>query len=80
MSYYNANESDILDDLKYCVSHSQGVISEYKIPVAEDATAEKYQFQWLYANGLLGIIFSFGLLITSLKSRRARSWRYGTGL
>ncbi|GMY39683.1 boron transporter 4-like isoform X2 [Fagus crenata] len=58
---------------------AKGVISEYKIPVAEDATAEKYQFQWLYANGLLGIIFSFGLLITSLKSRRARSWRYGTG-
>ncbi|XP_050271832.1 boron transporter 4-like [Quercus robur] len=57
----------------------KGVISEYKIPEAEDATAEKYQFPWLYTNGLLGIIFSFGLLFTSLKSRRARSWRYGTG-
>lgn len=78
--FFNANEGDILDDLKYRVIHSQGVISEYKIPEAEDATAEKYQFPWLYTNGLLGIIFSFGLLFTSLKSRRARSWRYGTGL
>ncbi|KAK9269426.1 hypothetical protein L1049_001199 [Liquidambar formosana] len=57
----------------------KGVVSEFKIPKAEDPTSEKYQFQWLYTNGLLGIIFSFGLLFTSLKSRRARSWRYGTG-
>ncbi|RZC53328.1 hypothetical protein C5167_012183 [Papaver somniferum] len=35
---------------------------------------------WLYTNGLLGLIFTFGLLSTSLKSRRARSWRYGTCL
>nr|DAD27070.1 TPA_asm: hypothetical protein HUJ06_028538 [Nelumbo nucifera] len=57
----------------------KGVVSEFKIPKAEDPKEEKYQFQWLYANGLLGLIFSFGLLYTALKSRRARSWRYGTG-
>ncbi|KAL5572752.1 hypothetical protein UlMin_022349, partial [Ulmus minor] len=58
----------------------KGVLGEFKVPEAEDREAEKYQFQWIYVNGLLGIIFSFGLLFTALKSRRARSWRYGTGL
>lgn len=58
---------------------SQGLISEFSIPKAENTALEKYKFQWLYLNGLLAIIFSFGLLFTALKSRRARSWRYGTG-
>ncbi|KAL2516926.1 Boron transporter 4 [Abeliophyllum distichum] len=57
----------------------KGVVSEFHIPKGENAVEEKYQFQWLYANGLLAVIFSFGVVITSLKSRRARSWRYGTG-
>uniref|UniRef100_A0A2C9UYJ3 Bicarbonate transporter-like transmembrane domain-containing protein n=1 Tax=Manihot esculenta TaxID=3983 RepID=A0A2C9UYJ3_MANES len=58
---------------------SQGMVSEFEIPKAEDPKLEKYQFQWLYTNGLLGIIFTFGLLYTALKSRKARSWFYGTG-
>ncbi|XAR69359.1 hypothetical protein NMG60_11000907 [Bertholletia excelsa] len=57
----------------------KGVVSEFSIPKSENPREEKYQFQWLYANGLLAIIFSFGLLSTALKSRRARSWCYGTG-
>uniref|UniRef100_A0A2N9IRF9 Bicarbonate transporter-like transmembrane domain-containing protein n=1 Tax=Fagus sylvatica TaxID=28930 RepID=A0A2N9IRF9_FAGSY len=57
----------------------KGVISEFHIPKAEDTALEKYQFQWLYLNGLLAIVFSFGMLVTALKSRRARSWRYTTG-
>ncbi|KAF6148644.1 hypothetical protein GIB67_042603 [Kingdonia uniflora] len=56
----------------------KGVVSEFKIPKAEDPKFEKYQFQWLYLNEVLATIFSFGLLYTALKSRRARSWRYGT--
>ncbi|RRT58844.1 hypothetical protein B296_00004740 [Ensete ventricosum] len=40
---------------------------------------EAIKFEWLYTNGLLGIVFAFGLLFTALKSRRARAWRYGTG-
>lgn len=58
----------------------QGMVSEFEIPKEGDPTSDKYQFHWLYANGLLGIIFTFGLLYTALKSRRARSWLYGTGL
>ncbi|EEF44729.1 Boron transporter, putative [Ricinus communis] len=57
----------------------KGMVNEFEIPKTEDAKLEKYQFQWLYINGLLGIIFTFGLLYTGLKSRKARSWWYGTG-
>lgn len=57
----------------------KGVLSEFEVPHAEDKSLEKYQFHWLYTNGLLGIIFTFGLLYTALKSRKARSWLYGTG-
>ncbi|KAK8559852.1 hypothetical protein V6N13_016585 [Hibiscus sabdariffa] len=57
----------------------KGLVSEFKVPKDQDPRLEKYQFQWLYTNGLLGIVFSFGLLYTALKSRMARSWLYGTG-
>ncbi|KAJ9163149.1 hypothetical protein P3X46_022848 [Hevea brasiliensis] len=57
----------------------KGVVCEFKIPGNEDPNLEKYSFQWLYTNGLLGVIFTFGLLFTALKSRGARSWQYGTG-
>ncbi|KAL3633453.1 Boron transporter 4 [Castilleja foliolosa] len=57
----------------------KGVVSEFQIPKGENASEEKYEFSWLYTNGLLSVIFSFGVLLTSLKSRTARSWRYGSG-
>ncbi|XP_065865175.1 boron transporter 4-like [Euphorbia lathyris] len=57
----------------------KGIVSEFKVPKSEDSKLEKYEFQWLYTNGLLGIIFTFGLIYTALKSRKARSWWYGTG-
>ncbi|XP_016647652.1 PREDICTED: boron transporter 4 [Prunus mume] len=57
----------------------KGVISEFSIPKAENPKLEEFQFQWLYTNGLLAVIFCFGVISTSLKSRKARSWWYGTG-
>ncbi|XP_009592837.1 boron transporter 4-like [Nicotiana tabacum] len=57
----------------------KGLVSEFHIPKSEDPSSEKYKFHWLYTNGLLGIIFTIGLLYTALKSRKARSWWYGTG-
>ncbi|XP_071734201.1 boron transporter 4-like [Rutidosis leptorrhynchoides] len=57
----------------------KGLVSEFMIPKSEDPSSDKYQFQWLYSNGLLAIIFSFGLLYTALTSRKARTWLYGTG-
>ncbi|CAK9311208.1 unnamed protein product [Citrullus colocynthis] len=57
----------------------KGVVSEFKIPKAENPNMERYEFHWLYTNGLLGIIFTFGVSYSSLKSRKARSWLYATG-
>ncbi|XP_076893796.1 boron transporter 4-like [Bidens hawaiensis] len=57
----------------------KGLVSEFNIPKSEDPNSISYQLQWLYTNGLLAIIFSFGLLYNALKSRDARSWLYGTG-
>ncbi|XP_015885897.2 boron transporter 4 [Ziziphus jujuba] len=57
----------------------KGIINEFRIPKREDPNLEAFEYQWLYANGLLSIIFSFGLLYTAIKSRKARSWKYGTG-
>ncbi|KAK2378691.1 HCO3- transporter family [Trifolium repens] len=57
----------------------KGMIKEFSAPKNENSILEHNQFHWLYVNGLLGIIFTFGLLYTTLKSIRARSWLYGTG-
>lgn len=58
----------------------QGVVGEFGAPIGDHGKAEDHQFQWLYINGLLAVIFSFGVLITSIRSREARSWPYGTGM
>ena len=55
-------------------------MSEFWYPEGEANAEELYDFQSLYTNGLLAVIFSFGLLYTALKSRNARSWKYGIGL
>ncbi|KAK9665472.1 hypothetical protein RND81_14G114100 [Saponaria officinalis] len=34
---------------------------------------------WRFANGMFALVLSFGLLLTALGSRKARSWRYGAG-
>ncbi|KAF3320105.1 boron transporter 4-like isoform X3 [Carex littledalei] len=57
----------------------KGIVSEFKVPKGQDENSHVNQFYWLYTNGLFGIIFSIGVLYTSLKSRQARSWHYGTG-
>ncbi|CAN8252272.1 unnamed protein product [Cochlearia groenlandica] len=58
----------------------KGLISEFQATESENHhDSGESQFLWLYANGLLAVIFSLGLLITALKSRRAKSWKYGFG-
>ncbi|XP_057810453.1 boron transporter 4-like isoform X1 [Salvia miltiorrhiza] len=58
----------------------KGVVSEFHVPQGEDGGEEQNQFEWLYINGLLSVVFMFGVLITCLKTREARSWRYGTAM
>ncbi|KAE8717810.1 Boron transporter 4 [Hibiscus syriacus] len=48
----------------------KGVISEFNVPRGDNPKLENYQFPWLYTNGLFAVIFSFGVLFTSLKMRK----------
>ncbi|PWA81176.1 Bicarbonate transporter, C-terminal [Artemisia annua] len=57
----------------------KGVVEEFGIPKSEDPNQPAFQPSWLFGNGMFALVLSFGLLITGLKSRKARSWRYGTG-
>ncbi|XP_062179312.1 boron transporter 4-like [Phragmites australis] len=57
----------------------KGMLGEFSAPEGRDQNQPTFEFQWLYVNGLLGVIFSMGLLYTAIASRTARSSLYGTG-
>eukprot|EP00250_Pteridium_aquilinum_P007280 c17031_g1_i1 orf=627-2624(+) len=57
----------------------KGVVEEFRIPEREDPTRTEFQPSWRFANGMFGLVLSFGLLLTGLRSRQARTWRYGSG-
>lgn len=57
----------------------QGLVDEFRIPKREDTKAIEFLPSWRFANGMFALVLSFGLLLTALKSRKARSWRYGSG-
>ena len=56
-------------------------MEEFGVPQSQregtDQTA--LQSSWLFGNGMFALVLSFGLLFTALRSRKARSWRYGAG-
>ncbi|KAM7272992.1 hypothetical protein ACFE04_027656 [Oxalis oulophora] len=57
----------------------RGVVEEFGIPEREDPNQTALFPSWRFGNGMFALVLSFGLLLTALKSRKARSWRYGTG-
>lgn len=57
----------------------KGLVDEFRIPKREDSNSPQFIPSWRFANGMFALVLSFGLLLTALKSRKARSWRYGTG-
>ncbi|KAH9313844.1 hypothetical protein KI387_022471, partial [Taxus chinensis] len=57
----------------------RGLVEEFRIPKRENAKLEQFEPSWRFGNGMFALVLSFGLLISGLKSRKARSWRYGTG-
>ncbi|KAF3578400.1 hypothetical protein DY000_02036118 [Brassica cretica] len=63
-----------LATLKY-----QGLVDEFRIPERENQKLMEFLPSWRFANGMFALVLSFGLLLTGLRSRKARSWRYGTG-
>ncbi|GJN35219.1 hypothetical protein PR202_gb23968 [Eleusine coracana subsp. coracana] len=58
---------------------SPGLIDEFRIPERENRKALEFLPSWRFANGMFAVVLSFGLLLTALRSRKARSWRYGAG-
>eukprot|EP00249_Psilotum_nudum_P003874 c17374_g1_i1 orf=377-2371(-) len=57
----------------------KGVVEEFRIPRRDNPTLVEFQPPWRFGNGMFAMVLSFGLLLTALRSRKARSWRYGTG-
>ncbi|XP_039127859.1 probable boron transporter 2 [Dioscorea cayenensis subsp. rotundata] len=57
----------------------KGLVDEFRIPERENPKALQFIPSWRFSNGMFALVLSFGLLLTGLKSRKARSWRYGTG-
>ncbi|OAY61974.1 boron transporter 1 [Manihot esculenta] len=57
----------------------KGLVDEFRIPQREDPKLIEFIPSWRFANGMFALVLSFGLLLTALRSRKARSWRYGTG-
>ncbi|KAK9747898.1 hypothetical protein RND81_02G022200 [Saponaria officinalis] len=56
-----------------------GVVGEFGIPDRENPKQTALLPSWRFGNGMFALVLSFGLLLTGLKSRKARSWRYGAG-
>lgn len=57
----------------------RGVVDEFRIPRRENPNQAAFLPSWRFGNGMFALILSFGLLLTALRSRKARSWRYGAG-
>ncbi|XP_062143265.1 probable boron transporter 2 isoform X2 [Alnus glutinosa] len=57
----------------------KGLVNEFRIPERESPKLIEFQPSWRFANGMFALVLSFGLLLTALRSRKARSWRYGSG-
>lgn len=57
----------------------RGVVEEFGIPKRENTEGDAFLPSWRFGNGMFALVLSFGLLLTALRSRKARAWRYGAG-
>lgn len=69
----------LLISLLFMQQAIKGMVDEFRIPKREDPNSIQFIPSWRFANGMFALVLSFGLLLTGLKSRKARSWRYGSG-
>uniref|UniRef100_A0A803L3N4 Uncharacterized protein n=1 Tax=Chenopodium quinoa TaxID=63459 RepID=A0A803L3N4_CHEQI len=74
----NVNMFDYLSCLNFA-ANGQGLFAEFRAPHGTKHGQQGDDYLLIYSNGLLALVFSFGVLFTSLKSVTARSWQYGTG-
>ncbi|KAG6508767.1 hypothetical protein ZIOFF_034148 [Zingiber officinale] len=58
----------------------KGLVDEFRVPKRDSPSALEFAPSWRFANGMFALVLSFGLLLTALRSRKARSWRYGAGV
>ncbi|KAK4608520.1 hypothetical protein RGQ29_002080 [Quercus rubra] len=56
----------------------KGLVEEFRIPERENPNSIEFQPSWRFSNGMFALVLSFALLLTALRSRKARSWRYGS--
>ncbi|KAK1316189.1 putative boron transporter 2 [Acorus calamus] len=57
----------------------KGLVDEFRTPKRENPKSIEFIPSWRFGNGMFALVLSFGLLFTALRSRKARSWRYGSG-
>ncbi|GAB4841812.1 Boron transporter 1 [Ancistrocladus abbreviatus] len=57
----------------------KGLVDEFRIPQRENPKLIQFVPSWRFASGMFALVLSFGLMLTALRSRKARSWRYGSG-
>ncbi|KAG0471945.1 hypothetical protein HPP92_016491 [Vanilla planifolia] len=57
----------------------KGLVDEFRVPEREDPTALEFTSSWRFGNGMFALVLSLSLLFTALRSRTARSWKYGFG-
>ncbi|XP_057517794.1 boron transporter 1-like [Amaranthus tricolor] len=57
----------------------KGLVDEFITPKRANPKLTEYLPSWRFANGMFALVLSFGLMLTALRSRKARSWRYGSG-
>ncbi|XP_078431042.1 boron transporter 1-like [Wolffia australiana] len=57
----------------------KGLVEEFRIPERANPMETQFLPSWRFGNGMFAFVLSFGLLLTGLRSRKARSWVYGTG-
>ncbi|WZZ47961.1 hypothetical protein YC2023_048068 [Brassica napus] len=55
----------------------KGLVDEFRFPEWENQKLMEFLPSRRFANGMFALVLSFGLLLTGLRSRKARSWRYG---
>ncbi|QHN77295.1 Boron transporter [Arachis hypogaea] len=53
----------------------RGLINEFNVPERANPASPEFQPSWRSGNGMFALVLSFGLLLTALRSRKARSWR-----
>ncbi|KAF5199518.1 Boron transporter like [Thalictrum thalictroides] len=58
----------------------KGLVDEFRAPLRENLRQTEFLPSWRFANGMFALVLSFGLLLTAIRSRKARSWRYGSGM